>query len=95
MNSKHTPGPWHLSEEGRPVGADGQMVGEMSALMPFTMEEHARIIADRQLVTAAPELLEALRDIESNLTGSGDAWRWKDKLPKIRAAIIKATGETP
>lgn len=100
MNSKHTPGPWHLNEEGRPIGADGRPVGEMSALMPFNLEEGARISADRQLMTAAPELLNALRSAVFSLTwhiegqGRGVAMD-AEILQRARAAITKATGETP
>lgn len=100
MNSKHTPGPWSLNEEGRTVGADGRPVGEMSALTPFTMQESERLRADRILMTAAPELLEAVRStifaLAWHVEGQGRGVAMDAEiLRRARAAIAKATGESP
>lgn len=98
----HTPGPWRADEPGiaddfcdRRVGifdagpGNPGIIAEVYAyLNPGTMKANARLIA------AAPELLAALRYIL--------ALQATDKLPfplialdQARAAIAKATGETP
>lgn len=97
MDNKHTPGPWKLNEEGRPIGTDGRMVGEMSALTPFTLEESARIDADRRLMCSALELLGALNAavfaLSWHVEGQGRGVAMDAEiLRRARAAIDKATG---
>lgn len=93
--SKHTPGPWFVvAEDGADFTAiatkpsiDSEMDLECEVL---GSSEWLRVKpADLQLMAAAPELLEALRNYVDGCSLSVDA------LAFARAAIAKATGEQP
>lgn len=91
--TKHTPGPWEVTDN----TADGYgqlVVGSMHGAvaicytaepgdpgMPSECEANARLIA------AAPELLECLLDV---LDADGDLYAMD--FNRYRAAIVKATG---
>jgi len=80
--SKHTPGPWLA--QGRYIGVKGHMsyIGECSDQNGnWTNEPMA--VANAHLIAAAPELLEALKDMGARY-GLTDL---------ARAAIAKAEGE--
>lgn len=86
--SKHTPGPWSFDPLDRviikPEEAD-------IAHMDSTASD-----ADICLISAAPELLEALEALDNYYQSSGedDFCRfYKDVLVPARAAIAKAKGE--
>ena len=84
--SKHTPGPWHYfeTEDGRcrvkPLNRK-YIVAECSAMEPQCEEQRS----NARLMAAAPELLEALRDMVDH----GDA----TAFAKARAAIAKAEAQ--
>lgn len=91
----HTPGPWTDDERGF-LGSDGRMVGEWEPGKPAA-EEYPRVMADRRLRAAAPELLEALEAITAHYVAgvnSGDCGFWNpEEEPQViaaRAAIAKA-----
>jgi hypothetical protein len=96
MTTKHTPGPWLISERVKTARLD-------NALMVRPADHHnyeygataiiATSEADARLVAAAPELLAALRamlaccyDIERDI-------ETEDAVEAARAAIAKATGK--
>jgi hypothetical protein len=106
--SKHTPGPWVLQRfietgldpvedkdydpnRARVVGSDGGLVVHSSWVMSD---------ADKALIAAAPDMLEALVEAENILIllaeGNFDAARNRlvkiVSLYKVRQAIAKATG---
>ena len=57
-----TPGPWVLTQDQRHMGSDGVTpVAEPVRLNPA---EFARVVADRRLIAAAPEMAEALEFLE-------------------------------
>lgn len=99
--TKFTPGPWkvHPVDDCTVVASDGSEVAAIDGdyNQPDTwpiMEANARLIA------AAPDLYEALVDIEQMIHNCADAPRNPDSLPMMvlhhaRAAIAKATGEAP
>ncbi len=99
--SKHTPGPWTIERNERGTS--------IKAIGPLQAEEYAGSAwldvsdVDARLIAAAPDLLEALKDLlpildkawdyDGDVFGrlhndAVDAWR------QARAAIAKATGET-
>lgn len=92
--AKHTPGPWHVGDQGAgyPVRAEQpkwQGGGRaICACRPAnrTNEAHQEAHANARLIAAAPELLAAL---EQALAVHGDHYSWG---PDARAAIAKATG---
>ena len=106
--SGHTPGPWeaHQRPESpiecghRVTTADGLTVCNVTYQLPTRVDgevvEVARI-ANARLIAAAPELLEALRDV---LGWVPDGGPWHTDAPmasvaRARAAIRKATGSQP
>lgn len=104
MNTKHTPGPWKAEGWKGIVVNDSN--GHTLALAPgcsYSIEEMA---ANARLIAAAPDLLEALQNVIAS-TALPSAWsddiseaQWqRQRLDECRdfarAAIAKATGETP
>ncbi len=83
---KHTPGPWRISDARSTKvvlidDAKGQAVGEL-------VWADVRNPADARLIAAAPDLLDALKDLVSVLgPDSGEA-----EIVAARAAIEKAGG---
>lgn len=103
----YTPGPWTLTlnrcgwgEWNRIFSADitasdGTVVAVISDInvqeqhLPACSEEDAR------LMTAAPALLEACRELLDDVEGEGILIVSINAIERIRAAIAKATGGTP
>lgn len=88
---KGTPGPWNLSRTKRFVknGYGAPFVCEIDAT-------NGQWEANAHLISAAPELLEALRELEIQALQSLDLLRteWgQEALAKARAARAKALGE--
>jgi len=94
MDTKHTPGPWRAGKQWSVV-ADSE-IGTHSdqenreyyggALVC----ESVRTEANARLIAAAPELLEALRDMVDVMTGCADGETVA--LHNALSAIAKATG---
>lgn len=94
MNTKHTPGPWCLDPlqlgtvgdictlDGTPI-AQAQMRQPMAAGKPDDERQ-----ANARLIAAAPDLLDALRDMVSDRNQLSEA-----TVSFAKAAIAKATGE--
>jgi len=86
----HTPGPWHVGEDGD-VFCDGACIAKVCGA-PEGIEEDK---ANAYLIAAAPRLLKAAgaalswwHSKPSNFYEKEPAW-----LPLIRAAIAEAEGE--
>jgi hypothetical protein len=95
--SKHTPGPWKGFSPGPYiVAATGKRVIAycgVSEIGNIDMDEN---FANIRLIAAAPEMLEALEDVESKIVdyeAKRINWRPDDFLFRVRAAIRKAKGE--
>jgi hypothetical protein len=96
--SEHTPGPWRIGEDGDVIwGPEWQGSPIQVAVVPFSVGDK-RIASDARLIAAAPDLLEALKEIEDAASSSVMV-----KLPflndapaiiKARKAIAKATGQS-
>lgn len=100
---KHTPGPWRSWYTGRGNSVFFHVSATVPAVPGFcgpTEKQIAQISptdgtseqANARLIAASPELLEALKDAVCALQCSGKDWPAETKA---RAAIAKATGETP
>jgi hypothetical protein len=97
---KFTPGPWRLPtpEEGKRwlaryliLDAEG---GSLADATPGFPANHETKIANARLMTAAPDLLEALRDCADYFHDFTEVDKEETRLAAIcRAAIAKATGE--
>lgn len=79
---KHTPGPWHHSDvrTGRICISSEKM---QVAVIPY-LDNEAK--ANAALLTAAPDMLDLLKSLDSRGTFTPDDW------PRIKAVIAKATG---
>lgn len=95
--SGHTPGPWYVS--GLDVLSTHQNQGVCEV---FGSRENVTSAANRNLIAAAPELLEVLAEVEALTEGAHDYATdtgpscWIDVhglVVDIRAAIAKARGE--
>lgn len=99
MTSKHTPGPWCIKDH-RNV-SEGFTIAAPRANDPFYdgIAHLVDVEADARLIAAAPDLLEALReltddvadrfDLDSPSTNPGI----KSTVAAARAALAKATGD--
>lgn len=81
--SKHTPGPWMVRSTGS-VGTDNMMVANVYPMEDQNLEEHD---ANARLISAAPELLDALLGVVEYTALFDDFTQ-----AAMRAAIAKATG---
>lgn len=66
--SKHTPGPWSISETGPKYsinagngGASNKHIAMVSCYQQFT-NDHAENLANARIIAAAPELLEVCEE---------------------------------
>ncbi|MER5122928.1 hypothetical protein [Providencia stuartii] len=94
MRFKHSPAPWRCHDK-RPncigysiVGNDGQyigFVGDSDELSPMGANAH--------LIAAAPELLEALIEMQRNGRKQGWDDKYESSMEKTRLAIAKALGQ--
>jgi len=83
--SKHTPGPW--IEVGRYIETEGHIICEM-----FSAGSREERDANQRLIAAAPDLLEALKDVMERLVDRHEA---DESAVKARAAIAKAEEVKP
>jgi len=99
MNN-HTPGPWTLNENNnwktnpfsitvRKPGVHSTTIVNIPTRMTIPPQEQQ---ANARLVSAAPDLLEALQTMPQGLMTTDEDWmRW---IETARTAIDKAIGET-
>lgn len=104
IDEQHTPGPWKWEsgwEElpDTPKYADLSLTGEKGVVIDMRIDHYEFLIdaeiekgcilpADRCLIAAAPDMLEALQNIEND-DNSMNKTAWE----LIQAAIAKATGK--
>jgi hypothetical protein len=85
----HTSGPWELAKFSKDMIVDSN--GDLIALIPYGDSDETAI-SNTHLISAAPDLLEALKEaLEEFLF---DCYDDHPSAKKWRAAIAKATGET-
>ena len=61
--SGHTPGPWHIGMQPGPIiyGKNGEQVADLRGERKTLVVELDEAVANTKLISAAPELLEALK----------------------------------
>lgn len=101
MSAKHTPGPWEACKVGDYGDYDGQCLvvlgDDMRVAVTLGSDKTAK--ANASLIAAAPDLLDALREIADDYAGRFDMASpstnpgMKYVVSQARAAIAKATGE--
>ncbi len=98
--SEHTPGPWEFDgsyiRAGEPIGSYKQPVKMSSAYIEDAFTDGCRpdaeFDANMRLISAAPDLLQALIYMVNNI-GQPCSLETRDGFNAARAAIAKATGE--
>lgn len=98
--SKHSPGPWFTKREGFSTvyveaRISGGMLQDVAACGP-TEAGSEQQEANARLISAAPELLDALKLCEGNISSllaSAHPKVFGVWLEVVRAAIAKATGD--
>lgn len=107
MSTKHTPGPWIVHKlrgiSGHPGKSQWGLYGEggLIALIENAAKTNVEINASARLIAAAPELLEALQKISSDVEQLIDAGSVHDQdarllrktLASVRSTIAKAEGK--
>lgn len=85
----YTPGPWHVSNEGKLVIRDDEWFVPVATAGYSTNNEE---LATAKLVAAAPDLLEALQAMFR--AGQKQNWneRYESEMNAARAAISKVLG---
>ena len=91
MKTSFTPGPWiHELDDGANIRCtDGYAICDMA--YEYSSIPRDELEANARLITAAPELLEALNATLAVFRANGDNFGKAAQL-KARAAIAKATG---
>jgi thiamine biosynthesis protein ThiC len=89
MTNKHTPGPWMVIE-----GTINPLPSDIYCYNVGAKSKN-EAISNGQLISAAPELLEALKIAEAWISDTQLDFDLSDNgtLQEIRAAIAKAKGE--
>lgn len=107
MNTMHTPGPWFLDDAQPGDRFRYVMAGKGDAfgyICRISTNGNANPEADARLIAAAPELLEAAQLVlawyeAENDHSKADFYQrmqmCRDSEDAVRAAIARATGETP
>lgn len=91
MENKHTPGPWHVVPENLSVRDEGsQFVAACLSMEPGQTEQD---VANARLISAAPELLEALRKLELSVRNNHSYITLEIRTKEARAVMAKAIGE--
>jgi len=101
MSAKHTPGPWQVNSNFASQVCDCDGTSRGCAPIANMSGTPAERKANARLIAAAPDLLEALREVEKHLQsyvdaieyGGGAASKSSERLASVRAAIAKATGD--
>jgi hypothetical protein len=90
MSARHTPGPWAVFERGIRAGSICTIVHRVK-WWACGLDESEEM-ANARLIAASPDLLSALQDL---LNDDAKECIPSKKWDKARAAIAKATGDTP
>lgn len=98
MKQQHTPEPWEISKSGPrySINAGDRHIAMVSCYVRKDGDEEEENIANASLMAAAPELLDALEDLEKCYRGgyqTCDDATIMAVREKARAAIKKARGE--
>ena len=88
MEFKHSPAPWN----NRVKYLDYRIVLDANN-NKITLLSHDCREADMQLITAAPELLEALIEMQRNGRKQGWDDKYESSMERARLAIAKALGQ--
>ncbi|EOV8087924.1 hypothetical protein ACOMXT_001735 [Providencia rettgeri] len=98
MEFKHSPAPWNYN--GNVCGAvEPPTDGLIACVYPMHYENAEEMKANAHLISAAPELLESLRELVSAMeryeidVGESAPVKHKEMMNKAKASIAKALGQ--
>lgn len=102
--SNHTPGPWIIDERSdyKDPAVHPPVICEVGCFVIITMDEVKSVERDARVIAAAPDMLEALKDIAALIKESqgvagyhlnGDVADWDSLELKLFDAIAKAEGD--
>ena len=95
MSSKHTPGPWRLQLKDKFTDHPFVVRGEQGGFCVLGLSDEAEK-ADARLIAAAPDLLEALKNLVERIDKNGGIGEYKTDpvfvIKYARSAIAKAEG---
>lgn len=94
MNAKHTPGPWINLGQGDIVARSDKYCGGEKDIASVFLTTNDEDESNARLIAAAPDLLDALRELLEACKDAKFASDPFDSMPNARTAIAKATGET-
>lgn len=89
-NNKHTPGPWHVGKDHEAGISKGYFVGGGGCVRANMVGPAGNQEANARLIAAAPDILEALRQMVANAEADGKTYR--SCYTQAVAAIAKAEG---
>ncbi len=96
QRTQSTAGPWKLEEDGMIYGADGYMVADPHCEQE---EEYGKREANAVLITAAPELRDALEELVKQMyalaTDECKEWRDAEALLTRLRAVADSTPHLP
>ena len=94
METKWTPGPWYCVEQNKTIVRSSSAKEEVARASHCYMNRGERE-ANAHLISAAPELYEALEVAEEALSDIADDEGWLAPIrSQINAALSKARGES-
>jgi hypothetical protein len=96
LQGKHTPGPWEVKRSGSGYpyqvhAPNGNHVKDVTRWASISVPSLPEGEANARLIAAAPDLLAIVRAVDGHHAIPADSHLGE----RIRAAIAKATGETP
>jgi hypothetical protein len=92
---KHTPGPWIVYDDWyiRAVDGVGSFATVCAPILPLMTEQEHR--ANAVLIASAPELLQTLERVRTDLIAELGQWVYRVNFNYIDDAIAKAEGRSP
>lgn len=89
----HTPRTWRVSERWLPVEVNGIPNAETEIFFEIDGTTPINAIERKNLIAAAPELLQALKAVAISLTDDEYYQQFKPLLETVNEAIAKAEGK--
>lgn len=91
--TKHTPAPWSATRGFDAMHISGATTEKGKAFCTLTGNDWEQAVANAQLIAAAPELFEALKNIIDDPCGTLDVVMEPWKIEDSKQAIAKAEGK--
>ena len=90
---KHTPGPWEVRSEPGRCGYDLIIFKDVKVIAEMICPTWSGAVADANLIAAAPDMYEALKEIHALLEENQPSWYLQKHYNVMKKAITKAEGK--